>query len=573
MKHKFRSCLVAIAIGLTTSAAPLMAPASAQERVAQRPNILLIVADDLGYADLGSYGSEIRTPNIDSLSKTGTKFTNYYVTPGCSPTRAMLMSGADNHTAGMGVPEDIIGQLGRVPNKTPLMTKFQPLLKGNPNYAGSLSSNIVALPELMRRSGYRTYMTGKWHLGAAADKRPNARGFDKSFAMLGGAGSHFDDAWKNLGPFAVKYTVDDVDVPAPTGMYSTTLYTDRMLDFISNDDKRSKDQPFFAYLAYSAPHDPLHVPDADVDLYKGKYAAGYEAIRSARLTRMQSLGLLKPGQTSAPRHRFVRPWDELTAEEKLYSAREMEIYAAMVEVMDREIGRVIAKLKASGEFDNTIIVFQSDNGAAFASSRAIGLVEKEPPGGQKARLASMPQINNKLENVGRPMSYNSYMGGWSQVSNGPFDWFKGNMGEGGKRSPLIVSGPNIAKGQTSDALTYVADILPTVLDYTGGKADPKSPAIAGKSLKPVLLGKAKSVRGPKDMIAQELMLNRSVRMGNWKLRWMPQPLGSGQWELFDLAKDPGETKDVIAKNAKIAKPMIAFWDNYAKSNGVITVAP
>lgn len=296
----------------------------------QRPNILLIVADDAGYADIGSFGGEIQTPNIDALAATGVRFTQFGVSATCSPTRSMLLSGTDNHLAGLGNMAEFTA-----PNQ-----------KGKPGYEGHLSGYVAPLPALLKQAGYNTYMAGKWHMGEEPEHYPAARGFMRDLTLIPGGGSHMDDMWGAKGERQL-YTYNGKPVEAlRPGFFSSDDYTAAIISNI--EESRGDGKPFFAYLALQAPHDPFQLPDEWLDRYKGRYDQGYDETRAARIARMKALGILGPDATVFPRLPTVPAWNDLPAEEKRKSARRMELFAAMVENMDANIGKLIGHLKAEG---------------------------------------------------------------------------------------------------------------------------------------------------------------------------------------------------------------------------------
>jgi len=385
--------------------------AKAQSKQSNRPNILLIVADDLGYTDLGCYGGDIKTPNIDLLAMQGLQFTHFHTAPLCAPTRAMILSGNDNHVAGMGSMFPVKGTSR----------------EGKPGYEQHLTDRIVTVAQLLKDGGYRTFMAGKWHLGNEDADIPYARGFEKSFVLLNGGANHFNNnqIFVNEPP---QYRQDSQAVVFPDGKFSTDVYTEKMLEFIKNG---KKDQPFFAYLAYTAPHWPLQVPADDIDKYKGRYDIGYDSLRVIRFNRQKAMGILPANATLPPRASWIKPWAQLSAEEKKIESRKMEIYAAMVDNLDRHIGQVIQYLEESKQLDNTIIVFMSDNGAAAEDFYNL-------PGGFGPFLRE--HYNNSLENMGKPSSFVSYGPQWAQAGAAPFKLFKAYSTEGGVVTPLIISG-------------------------------------------------------------------------------------------------------------------------------------
>ncbi len=549
---------VIIVLTLSIGAMPAHAVDSLQTgQKSKRPNILLIVADDMGYSDLGSYGGEIKTPVLDQLAQQGVRYTDFYVSPTCSVTRSMLLSGTDNHVAGLGN----MGEYN-TPNQV-----------GKPGYEGVLNKRVASVAELLQDNGYHTYMAGKWHLGLKPDQIPHARGFERDFSLLVGGGSHFNDGW-NLEWQIPKmpYTEDGRPVKKlPKDFYSTKTYTDKTIQFIEEGRKDGK--PFFAYMAYTAPHGPLHVPDDWLRRYKNRYDEGWDGIRKQRLERMQQLGIVERGVNTADRLSFVPRSTSLAPAARVAQARKMELYAAMVEYMDRDIGRVFDYLKKIGEYDNTVVIFFSDNGAEGNDLRAM-------VAGRVGSMGYLHAMNNFAENghnaLGRKGTYAEYGPAWAQVSMVPFRIYKGWLSEGGIRSPLIVSGPGVqGVGEINKkAVLHVMDIVPTVLDVAGIKHPStykgrKIAPVQGKSWVRMLAGRTQSPRTSGDWLGWELFGNRAIRQGDWKITWLYEPFGTEDWQLFNLAKDPGEQQDLSDKFPKKRKTLIALWNKYVKKNGVI----
>ena len=495
-----------------------------------KPNILLIVADDMGYSDLGCFGGEIHTPSIDAIAARGVRATNFYVAPSCSPTRSMLLSGTDSHIAGIGNMAEWTG----------------PTQRGKPGYEGHLNARVTSMASRLKDVGYHTYMAGKWHLGEEPDQWPSARGFERDFALLQGAGSHWSDMLGLLpSEPKVKYTRNDSLVEQlPTDYYSTKNLTDFIIECV---DSNSQDQkPFFAYLAYQAPHGPLAIPEDWSDRYQGKYDRGYDVVRDERLARQKSLGIMNPGVTSFPRLPNIPAWESLTIEQRKQASRKMEIYAAMVEYMDNQVGRLIDHLKKIDQYDNTLIVFISDNGAAGEDMAE--LVSKLAPA---AKEWFDNTFDNQPKNWGKPKSAIEYGPSWAQVGSVPFSLFKGVVAEGGIRAPLIVSGPGVQQsGTVNHSLLHVMDIMPTLLQLAGVSNDSTSSAdgsslIQGKSMWPVLSASQNEIRTEDDWLGWELFGNRAIRQGDWKLFYLlPAAGGTGEWQLFNLRTDPAEMKDL-----------------------------
>jgi arylsulfatase len=511
--------------------------AQAQER---RPNILLIVADDAGYADIGSFGGEIQTPNLDALAATGVRFTQFTASAACSPSRSMLLAGTDNHVAGLGNMAEF-----PAPNQA-----------GVPGYEGYLTDRVAPISELLAEEGYNTFMAGKWHMGEDRELIPAARGFMRDLALIPGGGSHLDDMWGAVGE-RQPYTYNGEELKAlRPGFHSSLDYTAAIIDNI--EEHRGDGKPFFAYLALQAPHDPFQPPEEWRDRYAGRYDQGYDAVRAARIERMKALGILDPDATVFPRLPTVPAWDDLSDEEKRQSARRMELYAAMLEHMDANIGGLIGYLKTAGLYDDTLIIFMSDNG----------------PEGNMMTMGP-PWDNSRLEDWGKAGTFIQNGPAWAQVGAGPFRMFKGFVSEGGIRVPLIVAGNGVqGSARIFDGMAHVMDIPATILDLAG-VAHPDSFAgkpiapLEGKSLAKVLSGEETSVRGATDWIGWELFGNRAVRMGNWKLLSLCAPFGNGEWQLYDLKADPAETRDLASEYPQVRDEMIGHWDEYAKANNVI----
>jgi arylsulfatase len=517
-----------------------------------RPNILLIVADDLGFSDLGSYGGDIHTPSLDDLARQGVQMTNMYATPTCSVTRSMLMSGTDNHLVGLGTMAEAL----------------QPFQRGKPGYEGYLNQQSYSIAELLQVGGYRTLMVGKWHLGLEIGQGPDARGFAQSFSLLEGGATHFKPA--SVEPTRIEqvhYRENGKAVQVPDDFYSTDFYTDKLLSYLrrSNTDQ----QPFFAYAAYTSPHWPLQAPQEYLDKYRGRFDQGYDSVRVARVERMKALGLIAAEQTPAlplPVSQQLPGWQQLTPAQRKVEARKMEIYAAMVDNLDHNIGRLVAYLRESGQYDNTLIVFISDNGAAGENHTAF-----YPPG---------PRTDNSYANLGKPGSQIDYGLRWAEVSAAPFRLFKGTTAEGGISVPAIVKLPKslphrALENRVERGVARVDDLAPTFLEVAG-IATPQAPdkhPITGRSMLPMLTGIGKaSVR---NSLAGELFGNAYYREGNLKLLGMRPQVGLGQaaqkpvWQLFDLSVDRGEINDLAQAQPQTVERLKQAWLRYAHEVGVV----
>jgi arylsulfatase len=524
----------------------LVGTAIAAERQ-ERPNILLIVVDDMGYSDIGAFGGEIKTPTIDAIAEAGVRMTNFYVGPTCSPTRSMLMSGNDNHVAGLGNMNEAL-----TPNQF-----------GQPGYEGYLNDRVASVASLLQQADYHTYMAGKWHLGEEPEHDPAQRGFEKSFTLLEGGASHFDDEWMMYANYTPTYRENGVRTHVPKGFYSTEFYTDKTIRYI---DEQSDDKPFFAYLSYTAVHDPLHLPDDWLDRYAGEYSMGYDALREQRLSRMKQMDIVPGSTVLGPWLQMVPHWDDLSPEQQASQARRMELYAAMVSNIDFHIGRLVSYLEEAGKLDDTMIIFFSDNGANGADMHMY-------PDTDEAWVER--NSDNRFSNWGRRGSRIAQGAGWAQASSTPFRLFKAFIAEGGIRSPLIISGPPLAReGETLDAIAHVMDIAPTLLDvagatYPGPGKDGTPVPQRGKSMVSLLAARKDAIRSDDDFLAWEFFDWRAVRMSNWKATWIAAPFGAGDWQLFDVAKDPGESNDVSDQFPDVTQDLADKWDSYADDVGVV----
>lgn len=529
---------------------------SAPAASARRPNVVIILADDMGYSDIGQFGSEIKTPTLDALANNGVRFTNFYTHASCSPSRSMLLSGVDTHLNGLGNMDE-----WTAPNQM-----------GKVGYEGHLNDRVVTLPQLMKDAGYHTYMVGKWHMGKSPDKIPSARGFERDFSLLDGAGSYWDMTnFTALSPNSL-YTEDGKYLTElPKNYYATETYTDKLINFI--DANRGDGKPFFAYVAHQAPHDPYHLPRNWRERHVGQYDFGWDLGRMQRLARQKELGLVGDSVMLAERMWFVPEYALLAPATRAVIGRKMELYAGLMENMDFHIGRLIEHLKKIGEYENTVFIVFGDNGAE--GNDLAGMIAGTP--GTRDFLYFAARWSQNHPNAwGDPGSYVGYGPGWAQVSMTPFSQYKGWLGEGGIRNALIVSGPvnKRQKGSVNHGIMSIADIMPTLLDLAGSSY-PKEfnghvlPPMIGKSWMPMLSGQAESPRSGNDYLAWELFGNRALRQGDWKLRWEFKYVGKSEWELFNVTKDPGERVDLASAHPEKVQELLRLWDDYMKNNNVI----
>jgi len=526
------------------------------EETPRRPNIVIILGDDLGYADMGAFGSEIKTPNLDSLANDGVRFTNFYTHATCSPTRSILLTGVDAHLNGLGNMDE-----WAAPNQW-----------GVDGYEGYLNNRVATLPQLLKDAGYHTYMVGKWHLGKQPDQIPAARGFERDFTLLDGAGSYWD--MTNFTAAAPKsvFTEDGKYLTElPDDYYATKTYTDKLISFI--EANRSDGKPFFAYVSHQAPHDPFHLPRDWRNRHVAEYDKGWDAVRQERLKRQIELGIMPASTQLAERMWFLPDPIVLAPASRAILGKKMELYAGMVENLDFHVGRLIDYLKKIGEYDNTVFIVFGDNGAE--GTDLFQMVAGSP--GTRDFLFSAINWSQTHPNAwGDPGSYVGYGPMWAQVSMTPFSQYKGWMAEGGVRNALIVSGPTVKRprGSVNGGLMHVADLMPTLLEIAGASY-PKTingqepPALAGKSWGPLLAGQVESPRTEQDYLAWEIFGNCAVRQGDWKLRWEYKPFGKGDWELFNLVSDPAERNDLAAVHPGKVKELLALWEDYVRKYNVI----
>lgn len=508
----------------------------------RRPNFLVIVADDLGYSDIGAFGGEIRTPNLDKLALAGIRLAGFHTAPTCSPTRSMLLSGTDNHLAGLGTMAEMI----------------RPNQKGKPGYEGYLRNDVATLAERLAAGGYGTLFSGKWHLGLTPEQDPHARGFQRSFALLQGGHNHFGT---DVGTTATYTEQGKPLTKLPSDFYSSDYFATRLIDFLG--ERPESKQPFFAYLAFTAPHWPLQAHPEDMARYRGRYDAGFDVLRGERLARQRKLGILSADVVPhTPRNRDGS-WDSLTADQQRIAARNMEIYAAMVDRLDQNVGRVIEALRASGELDNTVIVFLADNGAEALDIDTTGA----------EMLARYTKgADNSFANRGAASSYITYGAGWAQAATAPSWLTKGYQSEGGTRTVAFISGVHIPRRERADEqFLSVADIAPTLLDLAG--VNPAQADVAGQAVRPITGHSWLAwLRNPKtqvytdvDGFGSELFGSRAYRQGNWKLT----DVGDGVWRLFDIAHDPGETRDLSLLEPARREALAGAWLRYSRQVGVI----
>ncbi|MEZ5274793.1 MAG: arylsulfatase [Opitutaceae bacterium] len=510
-------------------------------RAEARPNIVLIMADDMGYSDIGCYGGEIPTPNLDQLAAGGLRFTQFTNTARCSQTRAALLTGLHPHQTGVGI-------LAEDPNQT------APPDAG-PGYIRYLNRNCVTLAEVLGCAGYHTYMAGKWHLGYHdREKWPRQRGFDRFYGIISGASSYFQPR----PPRGL--TLDNEPVPPPEDpeYYTTDAFADYAVEFIRDQED---DRPFFLYLAFNAPHWPLHARDEDIAKFVGRYRMGWDRLREERWAKQVQMGVVKREWGLSPRDDGARAWDELTLSAQVQLDFRMAVYAAQIHRMDWNIGRVIATLKERGVFENTLVFFLSDNGGCAEPYSDLGGGTFEAINKPHAGGAGGPA---------HPEDGSSYGTGWANASNTPFRRYKARLNEGGIATPLIVSWPaglKTAPGSLTGAPGYLADIMATVLEVTGAtypsffRGEPITPP-AGHSLVPILVT---GDRPTPEWFFWEHYGERAVRHGDWKAL---RAKSGDRWELYDLARDRNELQDAAATHPDLLAAMTNQWEAWAAQSQV-----
>ena len=518
-------------------AAPLAGNSSWAARPQRRPNLLLILADDLGFADLGCYGSEIPTPHIDSLAAAGLRFTNFHTAATCSPTRAMLLTGQDNHRVGLG-------------NMLEIMADNQ---FGRPGYEGYLNDRATTVATRLTAAGYTCLMAGKWHLGQRPASLPVARGFKRSVALMESGADNFQAKPYLPQNREVHWYEDSKRIDLPPDFYSSDYYTSRLIEFI--DAERASGKPFFAYLPFQAVHYPHQAPTALIEKYLPAYEAGYEAVRQMRYDKLVMLGLMPAGLNFLA-DPSIAAWADLPADERRRRVRQMAVYAAMLDSMDSNIGRLLDYLRTTSQLDNTLILFMSDNGADAAE---LDRVFKD---------YYAKNFDLSTDRLGEPGSYSNYGSGWARASSTPLRAFKSSAYEGGMRVPLIIRPTAAMAARTTDAFGYVTDITPTLLDAAG------LPAVGdldGHSLLPLVDGRLGRIHGPDEVIAYELAGSVAVFQGDYKLTRNVPPLGDRQWQLFNLADDPTETNDLAAGMPDLLQRLQQAYADYAARVGLVEV--
>ncbi len=522
----------------------------AQAVPTKRPNIVILLADDWGFTDVGAFGGEIATPNIDALAAKGVRFSNFHVAGSCSPTRAMLQTGVINHRAG----------LGNMPETIP------PEHLGKPGYEAQLNNRVVTIADQLRAGGYRTYLTGKWHLGHTPDTLPTARGYDRALALAQSGADNFEDKPNLLIYDKTEWSEDGKPVKLPKRFYSSTLIVDRMVRYI--DSGKASGKPFLASVNFIANHIPVQARDADIAAYAGRYNAGWTALRNERRAAVIAKGLM-PADIAMVTMGTSGDWSKLSAEQKRQRAGAMAAYAGMGTAMDREIGRLVTHLKAIGVYENTIFVFLSDNGAEATDPMNMGSF---------TRWNANQLYDQSIGQQGRPGSLTAQGAGFASASVSPLRGYKFTASEGGLRVPMIITWPGnpaLKAGSVAKGFAHVTDLSLTLLKLAG--FTPQQGSFAGRrvepmigmDLSPMLTGTASSVHSADKPLGYELSGNAVLFKGDYKLVKNLPPYGDGRWRLYNITADPGESNDLSGSDPQRFAAMQRDYAAFAKANNVL----
>ncbi|MEL6860101.1 MAG: sulfatase-like hydrolase/transferase [Pseudomonadota bacterium] len=508
-----------------------------------RPNFVVVVVDDAALMDFGVYGGEAKTPNIDALAARGMIFKQHRTTPSCSPSRAMLLTGMDNHLAGFGSIEEVLPDEHR----------------NQPGYTMALESGVETIATKLKRAGYRTYMTGKWHLGHGEGDLPNSHGFDRSFALDASGADHWEE--KPYLPYYKEalWFEDGRRAKLPKDFYSSTFIAGRMQDYLEADSRRP--EPFFAFVSFLAVHIPVQAPREYTEKYIDTYRGGWDPIRSQRWQRAQELGLVRDGAPLAEQPETIPRWDELTEDEQQLAAKSLAVNAGALEAMDTELGHLIDYLKQTRDYENTVFFITSDNGP-----------EAGDGWGTSAQFwFDLQGYTRDYDTLGEKRSWVAIGPGGASAAAGPSHLFKFHAGEGGLRVPLIISGPGLPEAQQVSAFTTMADIAPTLLDLADivDEAPDNTKPITGRSLAPLIRGETNAVYGPQDSVAFTTSGQIALYRGRYKLARNVPPHGDSIWRLFDLQDDPGETVDLSRAMPELKDELMVEYQDYADRVGVI----
>lgn len=516
-----------------------------------RPNIVLILADDLGYTDISPFGSEINTPNIARLAAEGLSFTNYHTAGSCAPARAMLLTGVDSHRNG-------------VPN---IPEALPPEHLAYDHYQGVLNDKVVTLANVLQAGGYHTYMTGKWHLGHTPALLPSARGFERTIAMADTGADNWEQRTYLPIYDQAHWYADGEEHTLPDDFYSSEYFIDKTIEFIGSN--AGDDKPFFAYIPFQAVHMPVQAPREFSDKYAGVYDEGWTVMREKRRLAAERAGVIPAGAEAV-----VTPgtlvWENLTEEQMRHHARRMEVYAGMVDAMDMHIGRLMEYLESIDEYDNTIFVFTSDNGAEGSN-----MIRPDGGSALAAWFASVG-YNSDYATLGERGSWNAIGASNATIAASPLSYYKFHANEGGLRVPLVMSGPGISRqGQKTDEFVIVTDLMPTILglagvaDHGGSWLGREVEPIIGNNFSNFLAGDSSPIHDAAEAIGYELGGDSALFKGDYKIVINRAGQNETQWHLFNIKTDPGETKDLAQEQPNLLAEMLADYENYVQINNVL----
>ncbi|MBT7334394.1 MAG: arylsulfatase [Gammaproteobacteria bacterium] len=515
-----------------------------------RPNIVFVLADDLGFSDIAPYGSEVSTPTLSALAERGIRFTNYHTAANCAPARAMLMTGVSSHLAG-------------VPNIPEMLAPQQ---RVQDNYQGVLGNNVVTIATLLESAGYHTYMAGKWHLGSSPDKLPSRRGFERTVALLDSGADNWEQ--KPYLPIyeTANWYADGQRYQLPEDFYSSEFLVDKTIEFI--DSNLQDEQPFFAYIPFQAVHIPVQAPQEFIEPYMGVYDEGWTVLRERRRSRAVALGLI-PEDAAMVVMPSTQDWSALDGERQRYEAKRMAVYAGMIEAMDHHIGRLITYLEAEGLLEQTIFIVTSDNGAEASGA-------EDPSAMLSSRAAASLGYHQDYERLGLKGSFNSISPSFASAAASPLSFYKFYAGEGGLRVPLIISGTAVARPDSiTHAFAWATDVAPTILALAGVEAPqgryagrPVLP-MTGKNLLPLVTGEVQRIYAEEDAVGYELTGHGALFMGDHKIVRNLPPVGDGVWRLYNIASDPGEVIDLREEQPQRFERMRAEYAQFEIDNRVM----
>ena len=529
----------------------LLVLGTVQAQTDSRPNVVLILADDLGYTDISPFGSEISTPNIARLAAEGLSFTNYHTAANCAPARAMLLTGVDSHRNGVpNIPEAI----------PPEQMEFD-------HYQGVLSDGVVTLATLLQDQGYHTYMTGKWHLGHTPDLLPSSRGFDRTIAMADTGADNWEQRTYLPIYDQAHWYADGEQHTLPDDFYSSEYFIDKTIEFI--DSNNIDDKPFFAYVPFQAVHMPVQAPKEFSDKYANVYDEGWSVMREKRRIAAEEAGIIPEGTQS-----IVTPgtleWGSLTEEQRAHHARRMEVYAGMVDAMDMHIGRLMDYLQSIGEYEDTIFIFTSDNGAE--GSPLISPTAQSPLDQWFNRVG----YETGIDNLGERGSWVAIGPSNATIAASPLAFYKFHANEGGLRVPLVMSGPGIVQqGELTDEFVFVTDLAPTILgllgidDHNGNWMGEAMEPIMGSNFSDFLHGAAGEIHTALEPIGYELGGNSALFKGDHKIVINSEEQNETEWHLYNIKIDPGETNDLKNEQPLLFEEMLEDYQNWAQANDVL----